>query len=274
MLGAQELRSLADSIDLRPDKRRGQNFVIDPNTISRIVKLAQLAPGDVVLEVGPGLGSLTIGLLEADATVIAVEIDERLAELLPVTAARHAPGKRLFVVQGDALEKFELPESPDHLVANLPYNLAVPILLELVSRFPSISNALVMVQLEVAQRLVAAPGTEAYGAPSAKLAWFGSAQQVGQVSRQVFWPIPNVDSALVRFRRLQAGRSAASQQRCFQLVDAAFGQRRKTLRQSLATHYGSATAAAAALHAAGISDTSRGEELAIEDFVRLAEVSA
>ncbi len=274
MLGAQEIRVLADSIALKPDKRRGQNFVIDPNTIMRIVKQAHLKASDVVLEVGPGLGSLTLGLLDTGAHVIAVEIDERLAQLLPVTAARHAPGKNLTVIAADALKPFDVPAEPTHLVANLPYNLAVPILLELLLRFPSISDALVMVQLEVAQRLAAEPRSESYGAPSVKLAWYGKAELAGQISRQVFWPIPNVDSALVRFRRLSLSRDLTTRDKCFELIDAAFGQRRKTLRQSLAKHFGSPELAGAALRVAQIEETARGEELSISDFLRLAEVSA
>lgn len=263
---------MAESLNLKPDKRRGQNFVIDPNTIQRIVKLAHLQPEDVVLEIGPGLGSLTLGLLATGAHVLAVEVDDRLAELLPTTAERHAPGKRLTVIAGDALKHFDLPAPPNRLVANLPYNLAVPILLELLSRFPSIAEAIIMVQLEVAQRLVAAPGSEAYGAPSAKLAWYGGAELAGQVSRKVFWPIPNVDSALVRFRRLQPSRAEVTREECFALIEAAFGQRRKTLRQALAKHCGSPAAASVALQTAGIAETARGEELSIDDFLRLAEV--
>lgn len=274
MLGAQEIRALAESIALKPEKRRGQNFVIDPNTIMRIVKQAHLKAGDVVLEVGPGLGSLTLGLLASGAHVIAVEVDERLAQLLPISAARHAPGKNLTVIAADALKPFDVPAQPTHLVANLPYNLAVPILLELLRRFPSISYALVMVQLEVAERLAAEPRSESYGAPSVKLAWYGKAELAGQISRQVFWPIPNVDSALVRFRRLSLCRDLTIRDKCFELIDAAFGQRRKTLRQSLAKHFGSPELAGAALREAQIEETARGEELSISDFLRLAEVSA
>ena len=273
MLGAQEIRSLANSIGLKPDKRRGQNFVIDPNTITRIVKLAKIQPTDVVLEVGPGLGSLTLGLLETGASVIAVEVDERLAALLPQTAARHESRANLTVIAGDALQEFDTAQKPTHLVANLPYNLAVPILLELLRRLPSLAHAVVMVQLEVAQRLTAKPGSEHYGAPSAKLAWYGHANLAGQVSRNVFWPIPNVDSALVSFRRDASSRSLAMRDRCFEIIDAAFGQRRKTLRQSLSAVFGSPVAASEALRSAAIPESARGEELAIADFLRLAEVA-
>ena len=273
MLGAQEIRSLANSIGLKPDKRRGQNFVIDPNTITRIVKLAKIQPTDVVLEVGPGLGSLTLGLLETGASVIAVEVDERLAALLPQTAARHESRANLTIIAGDALQEFDTAQKPTHLVANLPYNLAVPILLELLRRLPSLAHAVVMVQLEVAQRLTAKPGSEHYGAPSAKLAWYGHANLAGQVSRNVFWPIPNVDSALVNFRRDELDRSLAMRDRCFEIIDAAFGQRRKTLRQSLSAVFGSPVAASEALRSAAIPESARGEELAIADFLRLAEVA-
>lgn len=269
LLGPAEIRDLAGSLDLQPTKKLGQNFVVDGNTVRKIVRAAGIEPGDHVLEVGPGLGSLTLGLLEAGARVTAVEIDRRLAELLPCTAAELAPDAQLEVVAGDAL-RVEVPGEPVRLVANLPYNVSVPVLLHLLATVPSLASALVMVQAEVGHRIAAAPGSRVYGAPSVKAAWYGDWRIAGTVSRQVFWPVPNVDSVLVGFERAAEPRGdAAERDRVFALVDAAFGQRRKMLRQSLA---GILDAPSDRLEAAGIAPTARAEELGVGEFVALARV--
>lgn len=272
LLGPAEVRQLAGRLGIRPTKSLGQNFVHDPNTIRRIVRDAQLAPAESVLEVGPGLGSLTLGLLAAGAAVTAVEIDPRLAAELPVTVANQAPeyAGRLRVLQADALTVRELPEPPTALVANLPYNIAVPVLLNLLAAFDSIRHGLVLVQLEVADRLVAAPGSRVYGVPSAKLAWYGPARRIGVVGRSVFWPVPNVESGLVRFTREEPPAST-DRDRVFAVIDAAFAQRRKMLRSALAGLFGSPAAADAALARAGVPATARGETLDVRAFARIAE---
>ncbi len=272
LLGPVEVRGLADRLGIRPTKALGQNFVHDPNTIRRIVRDAELEPAESVLEVGPGLGSLTLGLLAAGALVTAVEIDPRLAAELPVTVSNRAPelADRLSVLQADALSVRSLPgPPPTALVANLPYNVAVPVLLNLLAAFDSIRHGLVLVQLEVADRLAAAPGSRVYGAPSAKLAWYGPARRIGVVGRSVFWPVPNVESGLVRFNR---GRppAGAGRDRVFAVIDAAFSQRRKMLRSALAGLFGSSTAAEAALARAGVAATARGETLDVQAFARIA----
>ncbi len=252
---------------MRPAKALGQNFVVDPNTIRRIVRAASLDPADVVVEVGPGLGSLTLGLLDAVRRVVAVEVDPVLAGALADTCAGHGD---LEVVAADALSLRELPGPPPAaLVANLPYNVAVPVLLTMLERFPSIRHGLVMVQQEVADRLTAAPGSRVYGVPSAKLAWYAGARQAGSVPRTVFWPVPNVDSGLVAFARREPP-AGAEREATFAVVDAAFAQRRKTLRAALAGWAGSPALAEAALRAAGLDPGLRGEALSISDFARLA----
>jgi 16S rRNA (adenine1518-N6/adenine1519-N6)-dimethyltransferase len=286
LLGAAEVRELADGLGLRPSKQRGQNFVIDPNTIRRIVRLAQLQDGDDVLEVGPGLGSLTLGLLAAGHRVLAVEVDAALAGALTQTVERQAPtrARNLTVVAADALTLDGAPLTsaaaeehapgsalPAALVANLPYNVAVPVLLHLLAVLPTIARVLVMVQAEVADRLAAEPGSRTYGVPSVKARWYGEVRKVGTISRNVFWPVPNVDSALVRLVRGAPPPTTATRAEVFAVIDAAFAQRRKTLRAALAPWAGSATAADAALRAAGIDPGSRGESLTVEDFARIAE---
>lgn len=273
LLGASEIRRLAAELDVTPTKKLGQNFVHDANTVRKIVALAGVEPGDVVLEVGPGLGSLTLGLLEAGARVVAVEIDSRLAARLPQTASEFQPGTELTVVTADALEATELPLAPKRLVANLPYNISVPVLLHLLETLPSLDSALVMVQAEVGHRIAATPGSKTYGIPSIKAAWWGDWSVAGTVSRQVFWPVPNVDSVLVSFTKRPALGDEALRSRTFELVDAAFGQRRKMLRQSLAGIFGDSARASAALEAAGISPEARGEQLAAADFVALARTA-
>jgi len=272
LLGPAEIRGLAAELDVRPTKKLGQNFVHDPNTVRRIVELADVGPGDVVLEVGPGLGSLTLGLLATGARVVAVEIDPKLAERLPKTVADRAPevAGNLQVVAADALRvtNDDLPE-PTALVANLPYNVAVPVVLHLLAELPSLKSGLVMVQTEVADRMAAGPGSRIYGVPSVKLAWYGPARKVAAVPRSVFWPVPNVDSALVAFERGDAPASD-DRDRLFGLVDAAFSQRRKTLRAALAGWAGSAERAGELLTAAGIDPKTRGEQLGVHDFARLA----
>src|SRR5689334_14502224 len=275
LLGAKEVRELADELDLRPSKQRGQNFVIDGNTVRRIVRDADVTADDVVIEVGPGLGSLTLALLEVARHVVAVEIDERLASRLARTVGEHAPElvDRLTVVVADAMrvESLDGP-APTALVANLPYNVSVPVLLHLLELLPSLERALVLVQAEVAERLAAAPGTAAYGVPSVKAAWYGDVRRAGSVGRRVFWPEPNVDSGLVALVRRPPppGDRAAT----FAVVDAAFASRRKSLRAALARWAGSPAAAEARLRAAGIDPAARGEQLSVTDFARLAATVA
>lgn len=273
LLGAAEVRELADRLGLRPSKQRGQNFVIDPNTIRRIVRLARLQDGDDVLEVGPGLGSLTLGLLAAGHRVLAVEVDAALAGALMPTVQRQAPTRAadLTVVVADALTLAPGSGQPAALVANLPYNVAVPVLLHLLATFPTIATALVMVQAEVADRLAAEPGSRTYGVPSVKARWYGEVRRVATIGRSVFWPVPNVDSALVRLVRGVPPPTTATRDEVFAVIDAAFAQRRKTLRAALTPWAGSATAADAALRAAGIDPRVRGESLTVEDFARIAE---
>ena len=274
LLGPAEVRSLAAGLDLRPTKQRGQNFVIDPNTVRRIVRESGVGSADVVVEVGPGLGSLTLGLLEAADRVVAIEVDERLAALLPQTVATYAPdhADRLDVVAADALRITALPgPAPTALVANLPYNVSVPVLLHLLALLPSLERGLVMVQSEVADRLAARPGSKVYGIPSVKAAWFADVRRAGSIGRHVFWPAPNVDSGLVAWTRRDPPATTATREQVFAVVDAAFAQRRKTLRATLRARAGSTEASQAALLAAGVDPEARGEVLDIHAFVRIAE---
>jgi 16S rRNA (adenine1518-N6/adenine1519-N6)-dimethyltransferase len=272
LLGPADARRLAASLGLRPSKARGQNFVIDGNTVRRIVRTAGLHPDDVVVEVGPGLGSLTLALLPAAARVVAVEVDETLAAALPSTVAEYAPSLagRLEVVTGDAMHVTSLPgPAPTALVANLPYNVAVPVLLHLLESLPSLDRGLVMVQKEVADRLAAPPGSRTYGVPSVKAAWYASVRPAGSVSRTVFWPVPNVDSGLVALQRRDPP-PGADRAAVFAVVDAAFAQRRKTLRAALSRWAGSAAEAEAVLRRAGIDPRTRGEQLSVAEFASIA----
>ncbi len=275
LLGAADIRRLAAELDVTPTKKLGQNFVVDANTVRKIVHAARVQEGERVVEIGPGLGSLTLAILEAGASVTAVEIDHRLAERLPQTAGEQGvPEGRLTVVDADALRVTELPGDPQVLVANLPYNVSVPVLLHFLETFPRIARGLVMVQAEVAERLAAKPGSKIYGAPSVKAAWYGPWRLSGTVSRQVFWPVPNVDSLLVGFDRDPEPRgSEEERRRTFEIVDAAFNQRRKMLRQALSGLFGSSAAASAALEAAGVAPTARGEDLTVEDYHRIARTA-
>ena len=273
LLGARELRQLADQHGIRPTKAWGQNFVVDANTVRRIARLARVGPPDTVLEVGPGLGSLTLALLATGASITAIEVDPALAAALPGTVAAHQPGRAAYlnVVTADALRVTRLPgQAPTALVANLPYNVSVPVVLTLLERFPSIERVLVMVQLEVAQRLAAEPGSRVYGAPSVKIAWYAAARLVGTVPRSVFWPVPNVDSGLVAMTRRLQPPTPATRRQVFAAIDAAFAQRRKTLRGALAGLAGGAPAAEAALREAGIDPGLRGEQLGVTQFAALA----
>jgi 16S rRNA (adenine1518-N6/adenine1519-N6)-dimethyltransferase len=293
LLGPAEIRALAEQAGIRPTKTLGQNFVLDGGTVRKIVRGADLVPGERVVEVGPGLGSLTLGLLEAGADVVAVEIDPVLAGLLPSTIARHVPGARvetvdlpdvvpgdpgpapeapsLTVVRGDALDVQALPgRPPTAMVANLPYNVSVPVLLTFLERFPTLERVLVMVQAEVADRLAAPPGSRTYGVPSAKAAWYASARRTVTVGRSVFWPVPNVDSALVRLDRREPPVTTATREQVFAVVDAAFAQRRKMIRAALAPIAGSSEEASRAVTAAGVDPTARGEQLDVAALARIA----
>jgi 16S rRNA (adenine1518-N6/adenine1519-N6)-dimethyltransferase len=277
LLGPADVRSLAASLDLRPTKQRGQNFVIDANTVRRIVREAGVGPDDVVVEVGPGLGSLTLALLTEVSRVVAIEVDPALAAALPATLASYAPAQaaRCEVVAADALRISEVPgPPPTALVANLPYNVSVPVLLHLLAVLPSLEKGLVMVQSEVADRLAAAPGSKVYGIPSVKAAWYADVRRAGAVGRNVFWPAPNVDSGLVAWTRREPPPTTATREQVFAVVDAAFAHRRKALRGALRELAGSAEASAAALTEAGIDPLARGESLTVEQFARLAEALA
>ncbi|MEO8517832.1 MAG: 16S rRNA (adenine(1518)-N(6)/adenine(1519)-N(6))-dimethyltransferase RsmA [Dermatophilaceae bacterium] len=272
LLGAGQIREMAGRLGVRPTKHWGQNFVIDANTVRRIVRLADVGPADVVVEIGPGLGSLTLALLRAAGRVVAVEIDPILAGALPATVAAMAPeySNRLEVVLADALTVRTLPDpQPTALIANLPYNISVPVVLSLLEAFPTLRKVLVMVQLEVAERLASPPGNKTYGIPSVKAAWYADVRLVGTVSRTVFWPAPNVDSGLVALTRREPPPTSASRAEVFACIDAAFAQRRKTLRAALARWAGSAANAEAALRAAGIDPRTRGEQLDVEAFAAI-----
>ncbi|CAA9406900.1 16S rRNA (adenine(1518)-N(6)/adenine(1519)-N(6))-dimethyltransferase RsmA [uncultured Nocardioides sp.] len=274
LLGPADVRALAAGLDLRPTKQRGQNFVIDANTVRRIVRDSGVTADDVVVEVGPGLGSLTLALLDVARRVVAVEVDPALAGLLPQTIADLAPGHvdRFQVVLADALRVEEVPgPPPTALVANLPYNVSVPVLLHMLALLPSLERGLVMVQAEVADRLAAPPGSKVYGVPSVKAAWFADVRRAGAVGRNVFWPAPNVDSGLVAWTRREPPATSATREQVFAVVDAAFGQRRKTLRSTLKGLAGSAEAAEAALREAGVDPQARGEVVGVEGFARIAE---
>lgn len=286
LLGPVEIRQLAEKLDVTPTKKLGQNFVHDPNTVRMIVAAADVSDHDHVVEVGPGLGSLTLPLLDTVADVTAVEIDPRLAGELPNTVQWRAPdhADKLRIILKDALQvsqaDFEAAGAlaPTALVANLPYNVSVPVLLHLLAEFPSIKRVLVMVQAEVADRLAAIPGSKIYGVPSVKAAFYGDVRRAGSIGKNVFWPSPKIDSGLVRIDRFAPGEEPwplddATRARVFPLIDAAFAQRRKTLRAALSGHFGGGVAAEEALVAAGVSPSERGEKLGVADFVRLAGVN-
>jgi 16S rRNA (adenine1518-N6/adenine1519-N6)-dimethyltransferase len=273
LLGAAQVREIAARLGVRPTKQWGQNFVVDANTVRRIVRVAQVGARDVVVEVGPGLGSLTLALLPQVARVVAVEVDPVLAGALPGTVAALAPAyqDRLVLIQADALTVRSLPDpQPTALVANLPYNVSVPVVLSFLEQFPTLQRVLVMVQLEVAERLAAKPGSKVYGVPSLKAAWYADVRLAGTVGRSVFWPVPNVDSGLVSLVRREPPETPASRQDVFACIDAAFAQRRKTLRAALAGWAGSAARAEEILRAAGIDPRERGEQLDIHAFAAIA----
>lgn len=286
LLGATEIRRLAAELDIRPTKKLGQNFVIDGNTIRRIIDAAQIDPGETVLEVGPGLGSLTLGILDAAKHVVAVEIDTRLAERLPTTIAEMRPDRAgdLTVITKDALKlsaedlgalggQNSVPSAPSALVANLPYNVAVPVVLHLLATIPTLKHGLVMVQDEVADRMVATPGNKIYGVPSVKLAWYAASRKAGIIGTNVFWPAPNISSGLVAFERREPPRTGAGRTEVFTLIDAAFAQRRKTLRAALAGWAGSGAEAERILRAANVDPSARGETLDIATFAAIAGVN-
>jgi len=274
LLGAAQIRELAAALDLKPSKSLGQNFVIDSNVCTKIVRTAAVGPTDIALEIGPGLGSLTLALLESAASVVAVEIDSRLAGQLPITVANHFEyPENLTVLNQDALTIQSLPVDPTVLVANLPYNVSVPVLLHLLEKFGSLRTGVVMVQAEVADRLAAKPGTKDYGIPSVKAAWWAEVKGAGSVSRSVFWPAPNVDSKLVSFTRRQTPGDEVLRHKVFTIIDAAFAQRRKMLRSALSSLYGSSSAAEQILQRADIDPTLRGEALEITGFCAIAAVA-
>jgi 16S rRNA (adenine1518-N6/adenine1519-N6)-dimethyltransferase len=272
LLGAADIRELAAKLGVVPTKKLGQNFVTDPNTIRRIVAAAKLDGTETVVEIGPGLGSLTLGLLEVAERVIAVEVDSKLASELEATVAKRAPGKHFVLVESDALRVTELPAEPQALVANLPYNISVPVLLHFLETFGSLRFGLVLVQAEVAHRLAAGPGNKVYGIPSVKLAWYADAALAGNIGRNIFWPAPNVDSALVYFAKREIALGGEAERLAtFDAIDAGFAQRRKTLRQALAEWAGSAARAEEILIAAKVSPQARAEELTVHDFLRIAQ---
>jgi 16S rRNA (adenine1518-N6/adenine1519-N6)-dimethyltransferase len=255
LLGAAQIRELAAQLDLKPSKSLGQNFVIDSNVCTKIVRTAGVTAEDIALEIGPGLGSLTLAMLDAAKSVIAVEIDPRLAQQLPLTVAEHfAHPENLTVINKDALAVHDLPVAPTVLVANLPYNVSVPVLLHLLEKFPTIRTGVVMVQAEVADRLAAKPGGKEYGI-------------------SIFWPAPNVDSKLVGFTRRETAGSEEMREKVFTIIDAAFAQRRKMLRSALSSLYGSSAAAEEILIKAGIDPTLRGEALEVKSFCQIAAVA-
>lgn len=272
LLGAAEIRELAEALDLHPSKSLGQNFVHDGNTCRKIVRTAGVLPDDIALEIGPGLGSLTLTMLEEASHVIAVEIDSRLATQLPITAKNHDIDiSKLTVINQDALMVNELPMAPTVLIANLPYNVSVPVFLHLLEKFSTLRSGVVMVQAEVADRLAAKPSTKEYGVPSVKAAWWADVTGAGAVSRQIFWPVPNVDSKLVGFvRKTEEPGDEALRLRTFDIIDLAFAQRRKMLRSALSSRYGGSAVAEELLLACGIDATLRGEALSIEDYCAIA----
>ena len=274
-LGATQIRQLASELDLSPTKKWGQNFVIDPNTVRRIIEVSGVSAHDDVVEIGPGLGSLTIGLLAAANSVVAVEIDERLATQLPKTISELDAqlAQKLVVLNIDALKLAELPTHATKLVANLPYNISVPVILHFLEKFPSIREVLVMVQAEVGERLAARPGSKIYGIPSVKARFYGEVTQVATISRQIFWPVPNVDSVLVRIVRHQESPDLAMKQQLFSVVDAAFSQRRKTLRSALSSFLGGTGQVDAVLAQAGVDSGLRGEQLDIDAFLAISKAS-
>jgi len=271
LLGATEIREIATRIGLRPTKKLGQNFVVDANTCRKIVKSADVGPTDIALEIGPGLGSLTLAMLESASEVIAIEIDERLALELPETANRHGfDSNKLTIINQDAMGVTTLPKDPTVLVANLPYNVSVPVLLRFLELFPTLRSGVVMVQSEVADRLVAKPNSKTYGSPSVKATWWADLTHAGTVSRSIFWPVPNVDSSLVRFVRHQSAGDEALRKATFKIIDAAFAQRRKMMRAALSDLCGGSAAASSIIVASGIDPTIRGEALELSDFMKIA----
>ena len=271
LLGAAEIREIAERIGLRPTKKLGQNFVVDANTCRKIVKSADVGPTDIALEIGPGLGSLTLAMLESASEVIAIEIDDRLAAELPETAQRHGlDASKLTILNQDAMGVTTLPKEPTVLVANLPYNVSVPVLLRFLELFPTLRSGVVMVQSEVADRLVTKPNSKVYGSPSVKATWWADLSSAGTVSRSIFWPVPNVDSSLVRFVRHQSAGDETLRKATFKIIDAAFAQRRKMMRAALSDLCGGSAAASSIIEASGIDPTIRGESLQLSDFIKIA----
>lgn len=274
-LGAAQIRQLASQLDLAPTKKWGQNFVIDPNTVRRIIEVSRVTSDDIVVEIGPGLGSLTLGLLTQAKSVVAIEIDSRLATQLPKTVAQFDTEllNKLTVLNEDALKISELPAPATKLIANLPYNISVPVILNFLEKFPTITEVLVMVQAEVGERLAADPGSKIYGVPSVKARFFGEVTQAGTISRQIFWPVPNVDSVLVRIVRHEKLPDLTLKNHLFAVVDAAFSQRRKTLRSALSSFLGGSAEVDRVLAQAGINSGLRGEQLDLAAFMAISKAA-
>ena len=269
LLGAVQIREIAEQLNLKPTKKLGQNFVVDANTCRKIVKLAAVQSTDIALEIGPGVGSLTLALLEKAIQVVAVEIDDRLANQLPITAANHGfDSKKLVVINQDAMQINKLPVEPTVLVANLPYNISVPVLLNMLQLFPSIDRGVVMVQSEVAHRLAAKPNSKEYGSPTAKVNWWADLELAGSVSRSIFWPIPNVDSSLVKFVRHKPIGNEQDRIATFSVIDKAFAKRRKMMRSAVSVLFNDAEES---LIAAGVDPTLRGEALDIGKFYQIGQ---
>lgn len=274
LLNATEIRDLAKKINLKPTKKLGQNFVIDQNTVEKIVKTAQIDKSSNVIEIGPGLGSLTLALLQTGAKVTAIEIDEKLAKLLPHTAKNKGLNEQnLKIINKDALKikDSDVDSSVNVLVANLPYNVSVPVILHFLEVFPNIKKYLVMVQSEVADRLASPAGSKTYGAPSVKVQWYGQVKKSFAISRNIFWPVPNVDSDLVEINRSKKI-DETMRNNLFTLIDLAFEQRRKMLRSALSSLFGGSEKASLILQSAQIDPQLRGEALSVDDYVRLTNV--
>ena len=265
-LGAARVRELLTRHGVTPSRALGQNFVVDPNTIRKTLSVARVSPTDRVLEIGPGAGSLTLGLAASSPSVVAIERDDRLIPLLEEVLSNR---RNVEIINGDAMEADLAATRATSVVSNLPYNMAALLVLKVLEEAPEIQSLTVMTQKEVGERLAAGPGTKTYGATSVLVAYFALARVEAQVSRRAFWPVPRVDSVLVRIDR-RPEPDQESRQSLFEVVKAAFSQRRKTLRNSLAELAGSASAAEDLIRQAGVDPSRRPETLSLDDFLMLA----